>query len=240
MQTIMKYDRDGMKEAKQMKRFGMIILAVFICAGACLFPAFAENITTLSGENVFERQNTDVTAVIYDEVTTAFAGKYKPSLLQDVTAGDATVYNVLCRDDNGDHLIITAKINDDGSTETLGIKEAEISNTKEFDEYCSIKDLDEYEMWEILERADLTELYKENHPFLDDMNYIPVENAKTVQEIGYSHIWRVLAVRAIGDNGGEIEHLYENVPAFFFDEFVKAENADLYYEETIKSAFVEK
>ena len=95
-------------------------------------------------------------------------------------------------------------------------------------------------MWEILERADLTELYKESHPYLDDMNYIPVENAKIVQEIGYSHIWRVLAVRTLGDNGGEIEHLYENVPAFFFDEFGKTENADSYYEVTIKTAWVPK
>lgn len=189
---------------------------------------------------MFERQNKDVTAVICDEVTTAFAGKYKPSLLQEVTAGDATVYNMLCRGENGDHLIITVKINDDGSTETLGIKETEISNTKEFEEYCNIKDLDEYEIWEIQERADLTELYKENHTYLNDINYIPVENANTVQEIGYSHIWRVLAVRTIGNNGGEIEHLYENVPAFFFDEFVKAENADLYYDETIKPAFAEE
>ena len=92
---------------------------------------------------MFETQDTDITAVLYDEVTTAFAGKYKPLLLHDVTAGDATVYNVLCRDENGDHLIITVKINDDGSTETLGIKETEISNTKEFEEYCRIKDLDE-------------------------------------------------------------------------------------------------
>ena len=67
-----------------------------------------------------------------------------------------------------------------------------------------------------------------------------LDEGKTVQEIGYSHIWRVLAVRTIGNSGGEIDHLYENVPAFFFDEFIKAEDADLYYEETIKSAFVEK
>ena len=157
-----------------------------------------------------------------------------------MTAGDYTVYNMLCRDENDDHLIITVKINDDGSTETLGIKETEISNTKEFDVYCSIKDLDEYEMWEILVRADLTELYKESHMYLDDINYIPVENAKNVQEIGYSHIWRVLAVRTLGDNGGEIEHLNENVPAFFFNEFIKTEDADLYYEKSIKPAFAEK
>jgi hypothetical protein len=61
-----------------------------------------------------------------------------------------------------------------------------------------------------------------------------------VQEIGYSHIWRVLAVRTLGDNGGENEHLYENVPAFFFDEFGKTENADSYYEVTIKTAWVPK
>lgn len=222
-----------------MKKTILILLGIIIIAGIFVSPAVAED-SSQSGDNVFLQIEENITEAVYRELTTAFAGKYKPSLLHDVTTGDATVYNVLCRDDNGDHLIITAKINDDGSTETLGIKETEISNTKEFDEYCSIKDLDEYEMWEILERADLTELYKESHPYLDDMNYIPVENAKTVQEIGYSHIWRVLAVRTIGDNGGEIEHLYESVPAFFFDELIKAEDADLYYEETIKSAFVEK
>ena len=212
---------------------------MIMMAGIYVSPAGAED-ESLSGDTVFLQIEESVTEAVFREVSTAFADKYKPSLLHEVTAGDATVYNMLCRDENGEHLIITVKINDDGSTETLGIKETEISNTKEFDEYCSIKDLDEYEMWEILERADLTELYKESHPYLDDINYIPVENAKTVQVIGYSHIWRVLAVRTIGDNGGEIEHLYENVPAFFFDEFGKTENADSYYEVTIKTAWVPK
>ena len=222
-----------------MKKLILFLLGMIILAGIYVSPAVAEDVS-LSGDTVFLQIEESVTEAVFREVSTAFADKYKPSLLHDVTAGEATVYNMLCRDENGDHLIISVKINDDGSTETLGIKETEISNTKEFDEYCSIKDLDEYEMWEILERADLTELYKESHPYLDDINYIPVENAKTVQEIGYSHIWRVLSVRTIGDNGGEIEHLYENVPAFFFDEFVNAEDADLYYDESIKPAFAEE
>ena len=222
-----------------MKQLILILLGMIMLVGVYVSPAVAES-TSLTGDSVFLQIKESVTEAVFREVSTAFADKYKPSLLHDVMAGEATVYNMLCRDEKGEHLIITVKINDDGSTETLGIKETEISNTKEFDEHCSIKDLDEYEMWEILERADLTELYKNSHPYLDYMNYIPVENAKTVQEIGYSHIWRVLDVRAIGDNGGEIEHLYENVPAFFFDEFAKSEDADLYYEESIKPAFAEE
>ena len=143
-----------------MKKIILILLGMIILAGIYVSPAVAED-ESLAGDNVFLQIEESVTDAVFREVSTAFADKYKPSLLHEVTAGDATVYNMLCRDENGEHLIITVKINDVGSTETLGIKETEISNTKEFDEYCSIKDLDEYEMWEILERADLTELYKE-------------------------------------------------------------------------------
>ena len=71
--------------------------------------------------------------------------------------------------------------------------------------------------------------YKQIHLYLDDMNHFAVENAKTVQEIGYSRIWQVMEVRMVGENGGEEVHLYENVPHEVFEEFRDSTDVDEYY-----------
>ena len=72
-------------------------------------------------------------------------------------------------------------------------------------------------------------LTKGQDPYLDDIVFFPVENAKVVQEIGYSRIWRVMEVRTAEENGGEHVALYENVSHERFEEFRDAADVDEYY-----------
>lgn len=69
--------------------------------------------------------------------------------------------------------------------------------------YAGEKGIDDYDMAYILADTNLIELYKQSHQYLDDMVYFPAENAKMVQEIGYSRIWQVMEVRAVSESGGE-------------------------------------
>ena len=89
-------------------------------AGIYVSPAGAED-ESLSGDTVFLQIEESVTEAVFREVSTAFADKYKPSLLQGVTAGEATVYNLLCRDEispaakeRDDHMVM--RIIPDGGT----------------------------------------------------------------------------------------------------------------------------
>ena len=75
---------------KKMKKLILILLGMIMMVGVYVSPAVAES-TSLTGDSVFLQIKESVTDAIFREVTTAFADKYKPSLLHNVTAGDATV-----------------------------------------------------------------------------------------------------------------------------------------------------
>ena len=57
---------------------------MIILAGIYVSPAGAED-ESLSGDTVFLQIEESVTEAVFREVSTAFADKYKPSLLQGVT-----------------------------------------------------------------------------------------------------------------------------------------------------------
>ena len=95
------------------------------------------------------------------------------------------------------------------------------------------KDIDDYNMADILMHPKLIEEYKKGHPYLDDTNHFPIENPKLVQEIGYSRIWNVMEVRTVGGSGGEEVHLFENNPHELFEDFKDVEDVDKYFNTVI-------
>ena len=95
----------------------------------------------------------------------------------------------------------------------------------------------EPEMWEIVGNPELEEEYKKSHPFLDDINYWPIEHPVRVQEFGYSPIWDVLEVRLVGENGGEEVLLYRNVPENYIDGFKETNDPDRFYNHYIEKEF---
>ena len=122
----------------------------------------------------------------------------------------------------------------DGKTRIVKVEKQETHSSSEVMAYSDEKGIDDYDMADILANPDLIEQYKQAHPYLDDMNYFPVEGAKVVQEIGYSRIWQVMEVRTAAENGGEEVHLFENIPHILFEDFRDASDVDAYYLRFIK------
>ena len=96
---------------------------------------------------------------------------------------------------------------------------------------------EEPEIWKIRGNPELEEEYKKSHPFLDDINYWPIEHPVRVQEFGYSYIWDILEVRLVGENGGEEVLLYYDVPENYIDGFKETNDPDRFYNYYIENEF---
>lgn len=148
-----------------------------------------------------------------------------------------TDYEILCfvQEKGSDpyYAVLTIFEYPDGEARIVTVKKQETHSSSEVMAFGEKKDINDYDMADILMHPELIEEYKQVHPYLDDMNHFPVENPKLVQEIGYSRIWNVLEVRIVGADGGEEVHLVENTPQEVFENFRDSANVDDYYRSTI-------
>ena len=173
----------------------------------------------------------------FQDATAGLEGiTYTPEALltSRVVADNAgTDYEILCvvQEDGVDpyYAVVTIFEYPDHEARIVKVEKQETDSHSGVIAFGETKGIDEYDMADILMHPELIEEYKTEHPYLDDMNHFPVENAKTVQEIGYSRIWQVMEVRMVGENGGEEVHLYENVPHEVFEEFRDSTDVDEYY-----------
>lgn len=148
-----------------------------------------------------------------------------------------TDYEILClvQEKGSDpyYAVLTIFEYPDGEARIVTVKKQETHSSSEVMAFGEKKDINDYDMADILMHPELIEEYKQVHPYLDDMNHFPVENPKLVQEIGYSRIWNVLEVRIVGADGGEEVHLVENTPQEVFENFRDSAKVDDYYRSTI-------
>ena len=148
-----------------------------------------------------------------------------------------TDYEILCfvQEKGSDpyYAVLTIFEYPDGEARIVTVKKQETHSSSEVMAFGEKKDIDDYDMADILMNPELIEEYKKVHPYLDDMNYFPIENPRLVQEIGYSRIWNVLEVRTVGSNGGEEAILFENVPHELFENFRDTEDVDEYFNTVI-------
>ena len=148
-----------------------------------------------------------------------------------------TDYEILCfAQEKGSepyYAVLTIFEYPDGEARIVTVKKQETQSSSEVMAFSEKKDIDDYDMADILLHPELIEDYKQVHPYLDDMNHFPVENPKLVQEIGYSRIWNVMEVRIVGTDGGEEVQLFENITHEEFENFRDSANVDDYYSNSI-------
>ena len=180
---------------------------------------------TPEASHAFQDATADLEGITY--IPEAFLGS------RIVADNAGTDYEILCfvqeKGSNPYYAVLTIFEYPDGEARIVTVKKQETHSSSEVMAFSEKKEIDDYDMADILMHPELIEEYKKVHPYLDDMNHFPVENPKIVQEIGYSRIWNVMEVRVVGSDGGEEAFLFENIPHELFEDFKEAKNVDEYF-----------
>lgn len=184
----------------------------------------------IEAAHVEEAEDTaDQEDLVRKAIEETFHGEFTMEMTSGTQIGEKAFYTVLCTDGTGKYFLINAEVNADGLADITKLQEIESHAASEIMAFDITRDVDEYDMADILLHPELVEQYKLKHKYLDDMVHFPVEGAKIVQEIGYSRIWQVMEVRTAAKNGGEEVQLYKNIPHMLFEDFRDAEDVDGYY-----------